>query len=335
MTAPEQPWDKYINADPSVVEARDAQHEENQEALKVTLAAQDVASVLTEETGQGLLWPRPAHVQCNWLLTSAVFQAARRSVPIDALVATQGPVRFALKGWTLTQFDEIVWMELLQRMKEQRSTSVALTLRSFTKSLGITGGGENIKRIRASIERMNALSIVMMVDDKTAHGGYGGSLVHDYEWVNDDYRVYLNPVWVRLLFREGYTRVDWATHTSLPVGFATWLHRYTQRHTATKKKPHRIAVRSLRALLGTSMSLRDSRRGIRRAMAALTERGAVSGWEIDKADNLVFWRPLSKKQKNEAVLKKIGARLPIKEKSPQKRIKEQLPNSGQRELFEF
>jgi len=345
MDNPDKPWEKHLLPDitskraglPSPADiARLKEHEKKETAqLAMELAEEDVKAVLREDQGQGLLWPRPVHVQSNLLLTSAIFRAMRRSVAVDAVVATQGPVSFSLKGFSLTQFDELVWMDLVQTMREQKSVVVGFSLSGIVRSLGLAHGGSNIQRVKNSVERMGALWIKVEVSDDERPAGYAGALLGPMEWKGDCYRLKINPVWARMLFREGYTRVDWATHTALPVGFATWLHRYIARHTATKRSPHRIGIATLCALLGTSMTLKSGRFSIRKAMGAIASLNGVAGWSIDHNDNLVFWRPLSKKQKHEAVLKKLGAKSSKKEKSPERRIKEQMPNSGQRNLFEF
>ena len=259
----------------------------------------------------------------------------RRSVPVDEVVATQGPVSFSLKGFSLTQFDEMIWMDLVQMMKEQKNIVVGFSLSSVVRSLGLSQSGQSLQRVRGSIKRMSGLLIQVEVNEDGKNSGYAGTLLSGFDWAGDCYRLKINPVWARMLFREGYTRVDWAVHTSLPVGFATWLHRYTQRHTATKRHPHRLGIATLCALLGTSMDLKSGRYHIRKAMTVLESRGAIKGWEIDNGDNLVFWRPLSKKQEQAAILKKLGAKPPKKKKSPERRVKEQMTNSGQRELFEL
>ena len=333
----EQPWKKYL-ADEEM-QCQDEERTEDEEIpLAQTLAEQDVEQVLADETGQGLLWPRACHVQANILLTSALFRAQRSSRDIDALVAAQGGRSFALVGKTLTQFDELVWMDLLQLMLEQRKTAVRFSLRGIAKSLGISYSGQNLKRIKRSLVRMRSLTIVMMEDADTErahpHRGYAGSLLVDFGWAGDRYAARLNPVWVRMLMREGYTRVDWERHTSLPVGFATWLHRYIHRHTATRKKPHRISIDRLSALLGTTMPLRNARLAIRKAMARIEQEGGVQGWEVDRRDNLVFWRKPSEKQRHDALMKKIGAQGP-RPKTYRTTIKEQMPNHGQRSIFEL
>ena len=283
-----------------------AMSEEEAREIEI-LAAKDVEQRLEENhLGQRLLWPKLCHVQGNALLTSALFRSSRKRVWLDRkMVAAQGEYGFEFHGQTLNQFDELVWMELVQRARDASSFTVSPSLYSVARALGNKPGGTVLRQIEDSIVRMTGLVVTLVRTDEEKRS-YGGSLIQSFEFegrgARKTYTIALNPVWLKLILFEGYTQVDWAVHLSLPTGVATWLHRYTARHNASDAKPHRIGIGKLHLLMGMAVQtpLKEARRQVRRAMGLLQSGGVIKHWEIDGNDNLVFSKPLSEHQRAKA-----------------------------------
>jgi len=253
-------------------------------------------------TGQMRLWPVRCHIQSNDMLRSALFSCSRtRTTLKNQPVMSHRNIEFVMTGETLNQWDELLWMELIQRSRENQSLSVPGTFYSLAKHLGHKMGGGSRKRLQDSLDRMQNMQLVIRrIGEDRVKQGRSISLITGYDFLEvpgkaRQFVVHLHPTALKLVLLEGYTIVDWETHLKLPVGITTWLHRYVRRQ-LTHPKAHEVRLSNLHPLTGSTLPSHEFKRQLKGAMDALQGHGVVTEWSISPDNKLFFKRPLSKKQ---------------------------------------
>jgi len=281
------------------------------------IAARMVALTAREDLDEGRanpavqlpIWPEPARAQANTLLRSALFGANQRRRMVrfgdNTSHAAWGGLKLQLTGETMNQFDENVWMQLVHLWKQQGEPQdfiVRFKARAFLRSLGKKHfGGRCVELVRTTISRLSGTVVHLQGElsdrERNALGGmleYGGNLIEEYFAKPEDgfFAVRLNPKFLRL-FGAGHTRFDWETRLRLPLGLASWLHRYILSHRATAAHPHRDSVARLKELSGSRTTDKQFRFRLKRAMNVLQKEGVVLqfGWTTNGA--LEFVRPQS------------------------------------------
>lgn len=226
------------------------------------------------------------------LLRSALFgivrRGGRRHINGETLTSWKGAsIRY--KGEQLDQYDLDVWLHVLHIVRAQ-SFAVAranFTARGFLKSMGRKVSGASAKVLFGSLERMVACAVTVTLNGRS----FTGSLVEEIYREGEKYVVRLNPKLCRL-FDSGYTRLSWDTRLALPTDLSRWLHGYVLSHQAALASPHRIAIKTLCALTGSSAStLRKFRQTLKQAMTSLETSNVVWRWRITEGDALEFVRP--------------------------------------------
>lgn len=280
-------WAKHLTPE-ALAKAEKAERKE-QEALALEAATK------SEETVKWRMpdCPEPMRVIPSTILRSALFGVSRRGereyVDDETMVAWKGSsIRYT--GKRLDQYDLDVWMQAVHLVQHQNTGSIVyFTARGFLKAMGRKVSGYSVNTLFESLKRMVACAVTIKV------GGinYTGSLIemfaHDEH--SDRYVGRLNPDLCRL-FDTGHTRLHWETRLDLPTGLSRWLHGYVLSHQATKGAPHRIAVKTIYALTGSSAAaLKKFREMLKHAMTSLEEASVVQGWRITDGDALEFVRP--------------------------------------------
>jgi hypothetical protein len=246
-----------------------------------------------KDTDQLMLWPEPLRAAPSATLRSALFGVLRRGereyIDGETLVAWKGTsIRYT--GKRLNQYDLDVWMQAIHLGRHQDiGNMVHFTARGFLKAMGRKVSGSSAKTLFESLERMVACAVTIKVDGIS----YTGSLVEMFarDDHSDRYVVRLNPE-LRQLFDTGHTRLHWETRLALSSDLSRWLHGYVLSHQATQDAPHRIAVKTLCALTGSSTAaLWKFREMLRRSMGTIEEANVVSRWRITQGDALEFVRP--------------------------------------------
>lgn len=241
--------------------------------------------------------PESMRIIPSTLLRSALFGIMRRGsgrkyIDGETLTAWKGAsIRY--KGQQLDQYDLDVWLQVLYIVRQQ-SFNVAraeFTARSFLKTIGRKVSGAAVNILFKSLERMVACAVTVELNGRS----YTGSLIENFvrDKQSDLYVVHINPDLCRL-FDAGHTRLHWETRLALPTDLSRWLHGYVLSHQATLNAPHRIAVKTLYALTGSSAAaLKSFRQILRQSMTSLEQANVVWKWRITEGDALEFVRPSS------------------------------------------
>lgn len=239
--------------------------------------------------------PETMRVIPSALLRSALFGVMRRGskrgyINDETLTSWKG-TSVQYSGQQLDQYDLDVWLQALHIVRTQQLdvARAHFTARGFLKATGRQYSGAAAKVLFQSLKRMVACAVTVTLNGRS----FTGSLIEEIYRDGEKYVVRLNPKLCGL-FDVGYTRLSWDTRLTLPTDVSRWLHGYVLSHQATLESPHRISVKTLCALMGSSAStLKKFRQTLKQAMTALETASVVWKWRITHGGSLEFVRPSS------------------------------------------
>ena len=260
------------------------------------------------------LWPTQALGLSTTLLRSSLFSVGRNRTKLGSMDEDGSPVyemlaihasarsdgsrvRLALAscGTTMNQFDEAVYLEMMQIWRDNRFSSdpMAFSYKGLCKSLGHGVSGTNLQRIRDSVKRLaNNRYLLMFSNDETEE-----VTQHSFSLISslavrgtkgdDDIAFSRNPrakasfcidgILRSVLASHGMTFFDEALHKTLARGYESWLHRYLMSH----KSPHPpIRITRLATLMGViapgEETTKQQRHRILQALRELKKTGFIT-----------------------------------------------------------
>lgn len=279
----EDPWEKFLKPGAKLPQR---QGESADEVLAV--APKLTCEWVIPETSEAM------RVVPNAIVRSALFgivhRGQRRYINGESIMAWRD-TRVRFKGEQLDQRDLDVWLQVIHLIRQQplHQSTCHFTARSFMKALGRTAGGDGVKVLFGSLERMVACALTIERDGSS----YTGSLIQSFAFDKQSglYAACLNPELCQL-FDSSHTRLHWETRQALPMGLSRWLHNYVLSHKTSSGKPHRIGIQALCDLTGSSSAvLKKFREKLKQSMAHLEQASVVQKWGITKGDALEFVRP--------------------------------------------
>jgi hypothetical protein len=223
---------------------------------------------------------------------SSLFVAGNRSTTNarpylkQAKLASIGGLEVTYTGEELRQDDADVLLQCYHLAREQPlGTAIEFTAWAMIKALKWSQTASSYERLRGVIIRLKATAVVV----KGNLGGYGGSLIHEFIWMDEvngmpsrTWRIVLNPRLISLFENASYVLTEWDRHLSLGQ-LAKWLNNFYASHS----KPHPILVATLKELSGSkSKTLFHFRAEVRRAFAELKDVVPNLDWEIDDKDRV-------------------------------------------------
>jgi hypothetical protein len=254
-----------------------------------------------------VLWAVGSLPAPNIILRSALFRVTKRgrTVVADEIIACQKIDGYAVvfSGARLDQFDCDVWLTIVALSRDfGLGVSVPITLRGIAGRVGIGSSGEDVERIRKSLDRLYKCEVRL---DAGRRRWYRGHMISGFGRVDDRYEITLDDKLVELFVPDQFTLLMGAERLTLDSSLAKWLHGFLATQTAPERFPHKVST--LRELCGSeSKDLFHFRAKLRAALADLEGRGIISAWSIDKDDLVRITRNLTDSQKR--ALKKSDAR---------------------------
>ena len=238
-------------------------------------------------------WPAGGRAVPNPIVRSALFGVVRRGrrefleqVQLPAIGGTD--IRYT--GARLDQADLDVWMGILEIFKGQdialRRGRATVGAREFLRSIGRSGGGNDIAWLERTLARLQATALQIRSNGQM----YSGSLVveHARDERTGQLMVEINPRLVELFQAHEWTRINWDERQGLGQDhLAKWLHGFYSSHQA----PYAIKMQALREWSGSSAEeMWKFRQQLREAMGRVA---AETGWhwELDREDRLHVIRP--------------------------------------------
>jgi hypothetical protein len=224
----------------------------------------------------------------NEILRSALFNARnkkrQREYLEKATIAVIGEGEITYTGRELRQDDETVWLQLIHLACELAlGELVEFTAYSFIKSVGWNNSAKSYKRLRDSLERMQATALT--VYSKRIGEGVSLSMIPFFAWRQGRngpplpmYQVRIAPELIELFSGVRYTLVGWQQRLALPDGLATWLHGYYASH----KEPYPIKLETIREGAGLTVKRKDHlKEQTEIALEALKRVGFLKSWKIE------------------------------------------------------
>ncbi len=222
------------------------------------------------------------------MLRSALFgvvRSGRRKYVEEMPLPTLGKFSIAYTGKRLDQVDLDIYLQIVHYGREQSVDEwIHFPVRRLLRDIERDTGGTDFRRLHARVVSMSATA--MTIRDGEGKVLVTGGLIRDfgYDEQTGEIKCRLNEYLRGFFDGDAYTRLDWESRLSLKNNqLAKWLHAYY----ATHADPHPIKVATLKDLCGSEIAeLKEFRRGLRTALAALRARGLLRAWKIDARDLL-------------------------------------------------
>ncbi len=218
-------------------------------------------------------------------LFSVVRRGRRRYLEEVTIAAWKG-VEIEYTGKQLDQADLDVLMAVARMAAESEDGVVRVSRRALLRALGRAWGSKNWSWLRSSLIRMTACDLAIY------KGGYEyhGNILH---WARDEEEdelvIILNRYQRWLWEPRSLTALDIPARRALKSDLAKWMQGYVCSH-STKDGPHKVSLKKLKPLTGSTAKMFKFRQTLRQAMDALQKLGIVKEWSLE-GDILSFRRP--------------------------------------------
>jgi hypothetical protein len=256
-----------------------------EENLALTKARAKAVSVKKIKQEQLPLWPESVRAVPNAVLRGALFTVAkeREAFTTATLIATVEGIEIRYQGTRHNQTVLDVWEMLMHLARLQPlSSEVRFTAHSMLKALGRGTSGKHHEELKQQIRNLAAglAEITWTKERKT----FGGTLISSFFRDEDTglYVVKFNQDFGKL-YATGHTSIDWEERKSLGQNnLAKWLHGFYSSH----DQPYPYKAETLQRLCGSTSSLREFRRLLKKALGQLVELGTITSWSIDAKTDL-------------------------------------------------
>ena len=229
------------------------------------------------------LWPEPQRASPNAFLRSAVFPAiqgkTRRYMKNELVAAQQGyEIRFT--GQMLDQSDFDIWLQAAHFARcSPLGDECRFTARGFLRSIGRTGGGNDLEWLKTRLAVLQA----SMIEIKTGAKWVRLNLLVRSSGNDETTAIILkfDPLLIKLFASDNWTALQWGHRRQLKgKPLALWLHGYYSSHAA----PYPVKLETLMEMSGSKGPLRNFRI---RLETAFKELEASTGIKATFNGNLV------------------------------------------------
>lgn len=247
------------------------------ESKAKTLAAKEDRQLKLE------FWPDEVRGVPNAVLRGALFSVSQERVVHRkrTLIAAVEGYEIRFKGETFNQTD-LDYLECMLHiaMPHPLGKKVEFSVHEFLKMMGKGTGNTQHEQFKEIVMRL--VSGGIEITDKTAKMTFMSSLVS--KAYRDDetgrYVVIFDKDMLRL-YEAGYTHIDWNQRMALGRNMLSkWLHGFYSTHA----KPFDYKVQTLHGLCGSTASLKEFKRMLKRGLDELVTVKAIETWSIDSAD---------------------------------------------------
>lgn len=244
------------------------------------------------------VWPNEVRGVPNAILRGALFSIGQERLVHQkrTLIAAVEGYEIRFKGEAFNQTDLDVLEAMLHlAMPHPLGKRVEFTVYSFLKAIGRGTSGKHHEEFKEQLARL--MGGVVEITDTKARKTFMGSLVSKaFREEDTGHYVVIFDKDMLNLYEGGYSHIDWNQRMALgKSALAKWLHGFY----ATHAKPYPYKVETLRSLCGSTATLKEFKRMLKKALDDLVGVGAFQGWSIDGADLVRIQRtPSSAQQKH-------------------------------------
>ena len=235
------------------------------------------------------VWPRDMRAMPSDLLRSSLFTinrygpTATRPKRDKELLFSVSTFELRVTGEETNTFDADVHAQLLHYQRNQVfGTSIWFTLRELCEDLDLPPNGDNINRVRYSVERLRDTTVMLTHHDGAKPRDFKGQLVSSFvregTQGHDRWYVQLDKYLVALLGPGVQARYHLETDRRLKSSLAKYLLRFYATHSS---RIHPMKVETMRKFTGTQQPIREFRRALRNALDELVGVQAIESWGIE------------------------------------------------------
>jgi hypothetical protein len=251
-------------------------------------AAQREAKAEENKVYQLGLWPDDKRAMPGEFIACALFSALQDKDITHltrAKLASANGLAVTYTGVRLTQVHADVWEAIMHLSRQKPEGSlVYFRSRQLLRLMGRHVGKSQRDQLKQWLAELTATCVEIVDTDK--HRRYWGSLLpRGADKVDGDdtlYAVEINRDLAKV-FDSGFALVDWEQRQKLR---GKWLALWLQRRVSRFTKP--VLLAELQQLSGSTSSLREFRRLLKKALADLETVGVIATWRIDAATDTVY-----------------------------------------------
>jgi hypothetical protein len=217
-------------------------------------------------------------------LFGIVKRGTRRYVERE-VVASWGNDSIIYTGKQLDQGDFDLWLEALHQSQGKLGKPIYFSTRGMLQALRRSTGGKDVKWLERGLTRLNATEVKIISGGKE----YGGSFLHEYEkdTATGEYYLTINEK-IGRLFDPTYAKMLLDTRHSLKTDLSRWLYAFIS--SQKSRRLHTIGVQKLQTLSGSTSTIREFRRKLKRDLPTLEREKIIDHWYIRDNDVLEYRR---------------------------------------------
>ncbi len=233
-------------------------------------------------------YPEVARIVSNDMARSALFsaiQGGKRRILKKEVLATIEGIEIIFTGEELNQDDHDLLMQLVHFARNKVfGEPITVSANAILTGLGCDKGGKDHKELRVRIERLLS-PLVALKNTRTRVTYYGHIIESAIQDETNKYWIYkLNPELRPLYDTTSFSLIEWEQRRALKrKDLARWLQAFY----ATHAEPFPLSVEYLHRMSGSQATLKEFRRALKNALAALCEIGFLLAWKHDPERDIV------------------------------------------------
>lgn len=201
------------------------------------------------------------------------------------IIASWGTDNITFTGEQLDQSDFNLWLEILHQSREELGKPVYFTFRGILKAIGRSEGGKDIEWLQRSLTRLKATEVLI----KSGNKEYAGSFIQCYARNSLTGEYYLTvDAQIAKLFDPTYAKMLLDVRLSLSSDLSKWLYAFIS--SQKPRRLHTIGIEKLKTLSGSSSSIREFRRMLKRDLLTLKKENILDHWYMRNNDVLEYRR---------------------------------------------
>jgi len=221
------------------------------------------------------------------LLRSALFgivRRGRREHMNGVEIASWANNSIKYTGTQLMQSDQDVWMACVEACRQQERTEIIIPQRELIRLAGRKGS--DTRRIWNDLLRLRSATFEIRTKDYR----YIGGLINNATLVEktNHFCISIDPKMI-CVFGGQLTHIDTKKRSMLKIDLSKWMQGYASSHQCSHKKPHLVGLDKLQTLCGSTSTMKEFRRSIKKAMTELERAYLIKGWGLEKTV-LKFWK---------------------------------------------
>ncbi|UUY09016.1 replication initiator protein A [Pseudomonas sp. J452] len=271
---------------------------------------------LLRELESGLLPPLPETITIpslpqrasamptSWVRTSLFVNKTQTQVKYlrNQVLESINDTKIEFTGEQLNMFDNDVYLEVIRlALSRAPGEQILFTRHSFLRTMGMSGGDNNYKALKNSLQKLKANTITI----ENLKAGKSFSLIDEFSWdENIGYWFSVGNVVIDIFSRTALSYIDLDARRMLSNSLSKYLQNYMSGSTAGEQE---VKVHNLMRLSGTTSQLKDflgKGRGLLKALDEVKAAGLISSYAIRKNKNdehVVTWIRIAHKNSKRAL----------------------------------